>query len=301
MLYCQGEARHCAARAITYAPGCLQLYSFSDSQYAELKAKWHKLARDPDRMKQLTATSAMIAFIKYLPADFVRRYPPPTEYAAYCAKELSSRKALHILLDRLSQIDSFCLVEARSPPLRRIEVLAALDSLDAKHLQRLPTPPLVSFASDGSDEASSLSSAASRSTSPMRSLSPLPEPQRKRRKLSHTTTKPRVSVREWSFYAVIYWLNRAAQGELANLRFTNLRKHIFVARLRGSELADVNHVTLKLLGIARHEERAAILDAISDLLRHDDFDNAAADMYRLREAEEIPYRFVDPITYELMW
>ena len=115
---------------------------------------------------------------------------------------------------------------------------------------------------------------------------------------SVTTVSRRKSVREWNFYAIIYWLNRVDGGKLANLKYTNLRKHLFIGRLRGRELAAINAVTLKMIGIGDAEDHALILKAVHDVVAADSFENVVADTMT---SDDIPYRFCDPITYEIMY
>ena len=91
-----------------------------------------------------------------------------------------------------------------------------------------------------------------------------------------STVIKRLPVSDWNFYAVIYWLNRVNGGKFANLKYTNLRKHLFIGRVRGYELSAINAVTLKMIGIFDVNDHRLILDAIRNVVEHDDLENVVA-------------------------
>eukprot|EP01083_Nonionella_stella_P293738 998955_1 len=104
-------------------------------------------------------------------------------------------------------------------------------------------------------------------------------------------------VLSWNHYAVIFWLNRVNDGKLAYIEYVNLRKHIFIGKIKGDELHKINDVILRMIGIYDEKLLQRILNAIQELLRNDAFSNIVAETIT---TDDIPYEYCDPITYELM-
>lgn len=105
------------------------------------------------------------------------------------------------------------------------------------------------------------------------------------------------SMKHWNHYAIIYWLNRVKHGKFAHFKYTNLRKHIFMSKLKGYDLNKINNVTLKLLDINDRFEQNLILDSIFDLIINDNYKNLA---YLHIKTDNIPFEYIDPISYEIM-
>eukprot|EP00483_Globobulimina_turgida_P011218 UN11239 len=101
----------------------------------------------------------------------------------------------------------------------------------------------------------------------------------------------------WNHYAVIFWLNRVNDGKLAHMQYQNLRKHIFIGKIKGNELYKFNDVILRMIGIYNKQHQELIFSAMNDLIKNDNFSNIVADTIR---TDEIPFDFCDPITYEVM-
>ena len=104
-------------------------------------------------------------------------------------------------------------------------------------------------------------------------------------------------IKNWNYYAIIYWLNRVNNGALSKIEFTNLRMHIFKAKVKGNELCKFNDLALRLIGIVNKSDQELILNVLSDLIVNNNFDNLAAEILK---TDDIPYKYVDPITYEIM-
>eukprot|EP01083_Nonionella_stella_P073015 197138_1 len=109
-----------------------------------------------------------------------------------------------------------------------------------------------------------------------------------------STGKP---VREWNYYALIYWFNRVHNGAFSGIKYTNFRKHLYIGRVKGSELGKINEVILKMAGIMDPNEHRLIIQAIRGLMAKDVFDNVVANAIR---TDDIPNVYFDPITYEIM-
>lgn len=107
----------------------------------------------------------------------------------------------------------------------------------------------------------------------------------------------RKAVDDWSHYAIIYWLNRVNDGRFKDVKYTNLRKHIFIGKVRGNQLCHLNEVTLNMIGIFKLEEIDCILDTISELIENDEYNNFAANTVL---TDNIPISYCDAMSFELM-
>eukprot|EP00483_Globobulimina_turgida_P003499 UN03505 len=83
------------------------------------------------------------------------------------------------------------------------------------------------------------------------------------------------------------------------MKYSNLRKHFIIGRVRGSELHKINDIILKMIGLKDKKEHQLILSAMSHLCDSDDYDNIVANTMFGADIL-IPYKFFDPISYEIM-
>ena len=92
-----------------------------------------------------------------------------------------------------------------------------------------------------------------------------PPPPLKRRKLdtieayNGNTKQKYCGYKEWNHYAIIFWLNRVMGGKLAYIDYLNLRKHIFIGKIKGNELHLMNDVILRMIGIFDANQHSMIL------------------------------------------
>eukprot|EP01083_Nonionella_stella_P218314 782965_1 len=107
----------------------------------------------------------------------------------------------------------------------------------------------------------------------------------------------RKPVHQWNCYAVIYWLNRVHNGYLRGTKYINLRKHICIGKVNGNQLCHLNDVTLNMIGIYDTNEIDIILNAVSELIYTDRYNNVIANTMR---ADNIPSMYCDPVSFELM-
>eukprot|EP01083_Nonionella_stella_P269362 911296_1 len=103
----------------------------------------------------------------------------------------------------------------------------------------------------------------------------------------------RVSVNDWSCYSIVYWFNTLYDG----IKYMELRKQIVVGKLKGSELASLNPLMLRMMGIHDSDEQDSILNAIADVVTNDDFENVFANTLN---ADDIPRELMDPVLYQLI-
>eukprot|EP01084_Bolivina_argentea_P031802 58852_1 len=107
----------------------------------------------------------------------------------------------------------------------------------------------------------------------------------------------RVSVNDWNCYAIIYWFNRVNNGMFNDIKYKELRKHIVVGKIKGCDLMSINNITLRMMRIYDMIEQQSILNAIKDVIMNDNFNNIIANIMKI---DDIPMKYVDVTTYEIM-
>eukprot|EP01083_Nonionella_stella_P181966 653349_1 len=110
-------------------------------------------------------------------------------------------------------------------------------------------------------------------------------------------TIERKPVHKWNCYAIIYWLNRVNNGYFRSTKYINLRRHICIGKVNGNQLCHLNDVTLNMIGIYDTNEIDIILDAVSELIYADTYNNVIANTMR---SDNIPNMYCDPVSFELM-
>eukprot|EP01084_Bolivina_argentea_P156596 272928_1 len=107
----------------------------------------------------------------------------------------------------------------------------------------------------------------------------------------------RKGVNEWNYYGVIYWFNRVNNCIFSGVKYANFRKHIYIGKIRGNELCKINDLIFKMAGLIDINDHKCILKAISNLLINDKYYNYVSNALL---TDDIPYKYFDPITYEIM-
>eukprot|EP01083_Nonionella_stella_P175854 613681_1 len=114
----------------------------------------------------------------------------------------------------------------------------------------------------------------------------------------HDIKMERVPVQDWSCYSIIYWFNRARDGQFRDIKYMELRKHFVIGKVKGGcDLMSINAVMLRMMGIHDRDEQDMVLNAIFDVVTNDDFDNVFANT---SNTDEIPKGLMDPVLYELL-
>eukprot|EP00485_Elphidium_margaritaceum_P008303 CAMPEP_0202689740 /NCGR_PEP_ID=MMETSP1385-20130828/4935_1 /ASSEMBLY_ACC=CAM_ASM_000861 /TAXON_ID=933848 /ORGANISM="Elphidium margaritaceum" /LENGTH=214 /DNA_ID=CAMNT_0049344919 /DNA_START=31 /DNA_END=675 /DNA_ORIENTATION=+ len=103
--------------------------------------------------------------------------------------------------------------------------------------------------------------------------------------------------RSWNRHAIIFWLNRVNGGMLAHIEYLQLRKHIFIGKIKGAELPLINDVILRMIGIFDDSHQREILDTIAGLTKNITVKNVMAQTLK---TDDIPHRYCDQFTYEIM-
>eukprot|EP01084_Bolivina_argentea_P123987 219711_1 len=109
-------------------------------------------------------------------------------------------------------------------------------------------------------------------------------------------------VDNWNWYEIIYWLNRCKYGRFNNIKYLNLRKHLYIGKIKGYQLKSINHITLNMIGINDYNSHMLILDAFAELLMEEDMNNISNNALNMFKNDniDIPMKYLDPISYELM-
>ena len=107
----------------------------------------------------------------------------------------------------------------------------------------------------------------------------------------------KVGVTDWNYYSVICWLNRVNNGQFKGAKYRELRKHLFIGQIGGSDLGAINEIILRMMGIHDVNEQELVLDTISELLLNDGFDHRPTNAIN---GMDIPIKYVGALSYEVM-
>ena len=111
----------------------------------------------------------------------------------------------------------------------------------------------------------------------------------------------RKCIDNWNWYEIIHWFNRIKHFRFNNIEYMNVRKHLYIGKIKGYQLKDINHISLNMIGITDYNKHQMILNVIAELClgELDMFVNASLDMFTMADID-IPLQYLDPISYELM-